>query len=117
MDSVINLMTKTFGDFLQEEIDKRHQSLREFADMVGVTHQTISKFLDYGKKDVGYPSMDFLAKVSKATNTDIRTIVSLVLPEAVITQSVDAVVLAEKISRLPKEKQEIIDALINGKVF
>jgi transcriptional regulator with XRE-family HTH domain len=109
------LTTMTLSEFIVEEMKRLEiTSVRQFAEFIGVTHPTVLRLIDDPEAQ---PTLDFLGKLAKATKTDIRTLVSMVLPDAVITQSVDAVVLAEKISRLPKEKQEIIDALINGKVF
>jgi transcriptional regulator with XRE-family HTH domain len=106
------LMTAvTFGQFLREEIDKRKMSQREFADYVGAAHGVINKFLDYGAKDVGYPSVDFLLKLSKATNTDICYLMALLDPEVPrrTDASIYAMRIGEIVEALPEAQREMID--------
>lgn len=103
------------GDFLLSEMHQRRMSARAFADFVGVTHSTINKFLAFGERDVGYPSIDFLAKVATATKTDIRYLIALVVPEAVLPDaeiSLDAIRLSKKIEQLPEEHRKMIDAIL-----
>jgi transcriptional regulator with XRE-family HTH domain len=75
------MKTVTLGEFLLKEINRRDMSIREFARFVNVNHQTINKFLDYGTKDVGNPSVEFLIKLARATNTHIGYIMSLIEPD------------------------------------
>jgi transcriptional regulator with XRE-family HTH domain len=103
---------QTLGEFIQREIQKREMSLSEFARFVGVSHQTISKYMDY-RGGTGYPEFGFLVKLSLATGTDLGALASLVEPSAShITPS--ARLLAERIEKLSEEKRELIDALILG---
>ncbi|MCC6976452.1 MAG: helix-turn-helix transcriptional regulator [Anaerolineae bacterium] len=103
------------GDFLLSEMQERRMSARAFADFVGVTHSTINKFLGFGEREVGYPSVDFLVKLAAATKTDIRYLITLVVPESVLPDaeiSTDAVRLSKKIEQLPEEYRKMIDAIL-----
>lgn len=87
-------------------------SARQFAEFVGVASTTITRAMD--DKNAPTPSLDFLARLARATNTDICTLVALVMPDASKQISPEARLLAERISRLSPEKQEIVDAFILG---
>lgn len=67
----------TMGDWLLAEVEKRGMSVREFAAFIGVAHTTLNRLLDYGTKDVGYPSVDLLFKLARATKTDISQLMRL----------------------------------------
>lgn len=86
-------------------------SAREFALLVGVASTTITRAM---LPDAPEPTVEFLAKLARATNTDLCTLVKLVVPDLPGNVSADALLLAERISRLPKDKQEIVDAFILG---
>jgi transcriptional regulator with XRE-family HTH domain len=108
--------TKTLGDFILTEMQKRQMSARAFARFVGVDSKTINKFLDYGSKNVGYPSVDFLLKLSQATKADICYLMALVDPSVETNSRVtpDALALSRQIEDLPPHLREAIDALILG---
>lgn len=101
------------GDFLLSEINRRNMSIREFARFVGVNHQTMAKFLDYGDKDVGYPSVEFLIKLMKATGIDGASLLALIDPDLPQT-SPETLILAERIAQLPDDKRKLVDALVIG---
>jgi transcriptional regulator with XRE-family HTH domain len=109
----------TLGSFILSEIEKRKMSARAFADMVGVTHKTINKFLNYGTKDVGYPSVDFLLKLARATNTDICYLMTLVDPNAPNFDHISPEdrALSTRIGNLPPHLRDAIDAMIIGAVL
>jgi transcriptional regulator with XRE-family HTH domain len=112
---------KVLGEFILEEMRRRGMSAREFADLVGVAHTIVNKFLNhgisemYGDRKVGQPSLDFLEKLSRATNTDICYLISLVAPEAVrvTNPDIDALALSRRIEQLPDNAKEVIDAIID----
>lgn len=108
--------TKTFGDFLLTEINRRGMSALQFAQFVGVSHTTINKFLDYGKKDVGYPSMDFVLKLSKATGVDIGAIVALIDPDVPRADPTDPEtrVWLDQLKELSEEQRKMVGAMISG---
>jgi transcriptional regulator with XRE-family HTH domain len=106
--------SKTFGEFIHTEMKNREMSAREFARFVGVDSKTINKFLDFGSKDVGYPSMDFLKKLSIATHTDPCILLAMIIPEAVDNNPIrpDAMVLSQRIEELPESVRDVIDGII-----
>lgn len=107
---------QTLGDFIQREVQERKMSLSEFARLVGVSHQTISKYLDYKGEGQNYPEFGFLVKLSLATSTDLGTLAALVEPRAsYITPR--ARLLAQKIESLSEDRSELLelfDALVLG---
>lgn len=103
----------TLGDFLTEEINRRHMNVFRFAQFIGVSHTTVNKFLDYGKKDVGYPSVDFVIKLAKATNTDISVIMALIDPTVPTGEHQPLTgLLAEEIESLTDHQRKMVAAFI-----
>lgn len=108
------------GDFLLREIDRRGMSIREFARFVGLSHQVVSKFLEYGKKDVGYPSMEFVIKLAKALDKNVGDILVLIDPtlESIGTntepQSLDVQtrIHAERYQELTPKQRRLVDAFM-----
>lgn len=103
-------MSTSLSSFIQQEMQKRHMSQRQFAMMVGVSNQTISRAVSFNNDNFD-PSLEFLAKLARATHVDICTLVALIYPED-SSISGRARLLAERIDRLPPEVQEIIDVSV-----
>lgn len=101
-----------FQEFLRGEMKRRDMSMREFGVFVGVSHSTIPRLMD--ASDPTQPSLDFLIKLALSTQTDIRYIISLVAPEAILAIGVDSLTLLSEISKLPKHKQAIVHQLISA---
>lgn len=99
------------GEFIAAQLHDRDMSARQFADLVKVNHSTITKAM---YKEPPIPSMEFLLKLSKATNTSLITIISLAFPNENLDVDLDARTLAERIMQLPPEKREIAEAFIIG---
>lgn len=105
----------SLADFVNEEMRRRDVTMREFARITGVSHSTLSRIIN---EQADYqPTWDVIVKLAKGTHTDIRTLAAIIAPDAVTGQNASAVVLAERISRLPPEMQEIIDGFITGKAL
>src|SRR5258706_16044411 len=99
------------GDFLRQEMRKRGMSNYAFAELIGVSHTTINRLVDFDNEDVGYPSVDFLIKLAAGTQTDIRYIIALVAPEDVLfdaKSSEEFENLSKQIRQLDRPYQEII---------
>lgn len=106
-------LVMTFGQFLKSEMQKRDMNVSQFAEFVGVSHQTIGRYLEYPENGAGYPEMKVLVKLSKTLNIDLGNLVAMIEPsQARISPSV--LMLAEQISKLPVETQDLIKALIVG---
>lgn len=108
----------TFAEFLQHEIEQRDMTIREFARLLDVSHSTVLRFLEFGKKDVGYPSVEFIAKVAAATDTKVSTIMALLLPD--LPQAADEpedpeiIALARRFRELPKNDFKLIASYIRN---
>lgn len=106
---------KTLSDFIRKEMEKRHMRAYNFAEFVDVSHTTINKFLGDVEEDTGYPSMEFLIKLATATQTDIRYLVTLVVPsETIFNENFQPEIfdLSRRISKLPPEYRKIVEVII-----
>lgn len=104
---------RTLADWLNEEIQKRHMSIREFSRASGVGHTTLNRMLAPDTAEVEYPSMDTLVKLSRFTKLDLCTLVAMVSPEDTEIDA-EARIIAERIAQLSPDKQAIVDAYILG---
>ncbi len=118
MKTVAMAVPRTLGEFIQREIDRRHLSNRQFADLLGVSHTIINKFLDHGSKDVGEPSLDFLVKLGKGTGTNPLVLLALADPRIAdslreLAQADNSALLrSQRIEQLPENMREAIDTII-----
>lgn len=109
----------TLGEFLQMELNNKHLSARQLAEMVGVNHKVINKYLEHGiKEDVGNPTPEFLLKLSKATGTNVVMLLALAYPEIgaalerITKVSSTAALRQEQIEQLPENLREAVDSII-----
>jgi transcriptional regulator with XRE-family HTH domain len=104
----------TLGAFIDQEIRQRQMSVREFAEFVGVTHPTIIKFREHGKKQVGSPSIEFLIKLAQSTNTNLIALLAMAFPDAAPLLNVDpaTLILSQRIQKLPDHIRQAIDDLL-----
>lgn len=110
---VTKVPANTLADWILEEMQSRDMSLRKFAELVGVSHATLDRILRPKRDEDKYPSVQTLIKMSKATNTDLCTLVALISPE---DSHIDAgaQIIAQRISALPPDKQSQVDAFLLG---
>lgn len=89
-------------------------SLREFAKQVGVSPSTIMRWVDPEAPEK--PDMVSLIKLSKATATDLLTLVEIAYPEEVHNIQIDpsAKVFASKVARLPGFIRDAIYHLVDS---
>lgn len=108
--------TLSLGDFILAEMTKRDMSARQFAAFLGVSHATINKFLDFGAKDVGYPSIDFIEKLALATDTRLSTIMGLILPHLAERDGddPDLDLLARQFQGLTPTQRKTVFAMVRG---
>jgi len=111
-------MMETLRDFVIAEIDKRHMSVREFARLVGVANVSISAVINPGKREVKSPSIDFLLKLAKATNTNALILLVLAYPEikpyfeALTGRPASDTLRLEQIERLSDDLRAAIDVIL-----
>jgi hypothetical protein len=97
-------------------MDQRKMSNMAFADFVDVSHTTINKFVDFGVEDVGYPSLDFLIKLARATEKDMRYIITLVVPDDVLWSTdptPEDVQLSQQIAHLDDKYRKIVEYVVS----
>jgi transcriptional regulator with XRE-family HTH domain len=107
---------KHLGKFLQDEMRQRDMSNFAFAEFIGVSHTTINRFVDFGVEDVGYPSLDFLIKLARATEKDMRYIITLVAPDDVLWSTdptPEDVQLSQKIAHLDESYRKIVEYVVS----
>lgn len=105
----------TLGQFIEQEMRQRDMSVREFAEFVGVSHPTIVKFREHGIQDnAGTPSMEFLVKLARKTNTSLVALLSMAFPDAASLLEIDPAtfILSQRIQRLPENIRQAIDDLL-----
>lgn len=103
-----------FKKYLQDEIERRGMSARQFAEFVDVAPSTVTRCID--EKNPVIPGLDFLVKLSKATGTSITSLVGIAYPDLTLTTrpSATAQIMAQQIEQLPEATQEVILAIIRG---
>jgi hypothetical protein len=103
---ILVMHTKTLGEFILSAMQMRQMSARAFARFVGVDSKTIN----------GYPSVEFLLKLSEATKADICYLMTLLGPNisANIQSDPEALALSRQIEEQPPHIRDAIDALILG---
>ncbi len=103
----------TLIEWLQQEIDRRHVSVREFARHADLSHGTLNRILAPESEDDRYPSLRTLVKLARYTGSDLCTLVALVAPEDTSIDA-EARILVERIRRLTPENREIAENYILG---
>ncbi len=106
-------MATTLIDWLQQEIDQRRMSVREFARRADLSHGTLNRILAPENEDDRYPSVRTLVKLARFTGVDLCTLVALVAPEDTGIDA-DANILVGRIRRLSPESREIAENFILG---
>lgn len=102
----------TLGNFIQSQINQRGMSIREFAELAGISHTSMNTYIRHGTDaGVGTPSGEFMYKLAKVTSTDIGYLWRLVYPDLPPPPAVSeetALHLARVINALPDAERELI---------
>ena len=100
-----------FQGFLEQELARRNMSMREFALHVGVSPSVITRLLD--KQRPTMPELTTLHKIAITTGADLLNLVGMIYPD---TSDIDieSRQLARRISALPSEQRDVIDATLIG---
>lgn len=107
--------TAAFAEWLLGEIQSRHMSIREFGRYAGIPAATLTKLLATDEKGEGrVPSVGTLIKLSRATKTDLCTLVALLSPEDARI-SPDVTALATRIARLSPEGRAVVEDWLMGR--
>ena len=104
----------TFRDFILDQLRQRDMSARQFAIFADVDPSTITRAID--ATNPARPGLDFLFKLSKATQISLGALTELAYPEmAQETElSPDAKILAQRIEQLPERKRELVLDILRG---
>lgn len=97
----------TLSDFIQNEMNQRQMSMREFGRFVGVSDAAISRHVA-GKG--GTPSEELLVKLCKATGANVVAVFALAYPDVaeLTALSPKAMLAAQLIDSLPDSIQDFI---------
>jgi transcriptional regulator with XRE-family HTH domain len=106
-------------DFILEELDRRHQSVRAFAELVGVSHPAIGAIINPREgRQVKAPSVEFILKLARATGTNALMLLMLAYPELrsdgerLSGGQFSSLVRAQQIEKLPQHMRQLIDAIL-----
>lgn len=108
----------TIAEFIRQDMERRGMSLREYADFLGSTHPTVSKYISESGHHVQW---DFLVRLSRATNTDIGILARLAAPELAATYEdfPTPEMVLQRLKQIPVEMRrtflEMIDAYLAQK--
>ncbi len=97
------------AEYVDREIKRREISIRGFAELLGLHHNTVIRYLN-GEE----PTLDFLVKLAKATGADLIALIDLAYP-GIIDQnrpSARAILYAQQLDQLPDEVREVIFKMI-----
>lgn len=101
----------TIAGFIRKDMTERGMSLREYADFLGSTHPTVSKYLNDPEHHVQW---DFLVRLSRATHTDIGTLSRIAAPDVAVEIVPDVMNTAERLNQLPAHMRQDIFALVDA---
>jgi transcriptional regulator with XRE-family HTH domain len=106
--------TTAFQKWLLDEMQARDMSIRQFGAFTGVNFSTLTKLLAAGSDDSRLPSVRTLAQLAEATQTDICSLIALLVPNAT-TMDAASRILAERIRRLPPDGQAVVEQWLLGR--
>lgn len=92
--------------FIEDQMEQRKLSGREFATLIGVSQPTIQRALDYRNPNRPVPSMEFLMKLSDGTGVPLRALITRFVRGADTTDG-RAEILMAQIAQLPEAEQAI----------
>lgn len=108
---VNNMAMEALADWLNEELDSRHMSIRELSRESGVAHSTLNKI---AKAVPGYyPSVDTLIKLSEYTKTDVCALMGLIAPH-VSHADAETRILVDRVKRLPPHLRVVAENFLRG---
>lgn len=111
---MVNKVTdSTLADWILDEMKRRDMSLRKFAELLDVSHATLDRIMRPKREEDKYPSVQTLIKMSRASHTDLCTLVALLSPQDCGINA-DVQLIAQRIAALPPAKQRQIDAFLLG---
>lgn len=99
-----------FKAFIESEMRQRRMSQREFAEYVGISHQTINRIV---AGDAPEPSLSVLVRLARKTHTDLCSLIALLYPDE-SRGNARARIIAERIAQLTPAQQQIIDNVLIG---
>lgn len=99
----------TLADYIKKEMVLREMSMRAFAEICGVTHTTLMRYLEGAE-----PTLDFLVKLSRATGADLISLIDLAFPGVIEASrpSARAILFAQQLDQLPDDIREAIFRMI-----
>lgn len=103
------------SNFVTEQMAQRKMGLRQFAELCNVSHSTLHRMIY--EAETYKPTFEIVARIARGTHTDIRTLAAILAPDVVLGANANALLLAERISRLSPDAQKIIDSFLIGEAF
>jgi transcriptional regulator with XRE-family HTH domain len=102
---------ETLREFITSQIKRLGVSTLKFARMVGVSHTTINNLIS---DQPGKPTVELLWKLSRATDTELFTLLMLAYPDLIRNGlSADARIVGERYSKAPPETKHMVSRLLD----
>jgi len=104
-------VTSKLANFIRQEMAARKMSIRAFAEYVDVANHTMQRYVEGNP-----PTIDFLAKLAKATKIDLLALVELSFPEVVESTrpSPEALIVAQRLENLPEDIRQVLTQVLCG---
>jgi DNA-binding XRE family transcriptional regulator len=99
-----------FREFIFEEMKKRDMSARQFAEFLGVTHDTVNRMLTH--KEDYLPSIDTAIKVGEKLGINPAVVLTLAYPDLDFSITGDQLLFSERFNKAPKEIQNAVKILL-----
>lgn len=100
----------TLGSFITRYIQDHNITVHEMSRHTKIAHSTLDRWIA-GKSTPTLKQLDILARY---THVDLCHLVDLVIPDRARRGTVVADDLANRISQLPQDWQDIVDAVLIG---
>lgn len=100
------------GRFINDEIERRKTSIRQFAKLLGITHPILSKIINTeNPSDI---SLGFIARLSSVTGTTPYDIIQMVDNFPVSQLSAIDNALAIRLSKATETEKQLIETILSG---
>jgi transcriptional regulator with XRE-family HTH domain len=107
-------VSKSLSEFIRDEMNKRKMTARQFAEFLEVAPSTVTTYLRGQETE---PTLAFLRKLAKQTDTPLATVIAVAFPDVageIGDVSPHILLLATRLSNLPESVLNIIKRIIDG---
>lgn len=100
-----------FREFISEEIKKRDMSGRQFAEFLGLTHDTVNRMLSH--KEDYFPTIETARKIGEKLGINPAVILTLAYPDLNFSgMGGDQLLFSERFNKAPEDIQNAVMILL-----